>query len=304
MVGMIDPPRTSRRRRSAGAGGEHPGADGHRRRRRHRSGRRQAGGDPRPGHARRRLAALPEDERVRRIDEIGVVGRVAPEHKVLLVDTLKKKGDVVAMTGDGVNNAPAIKAADIGWRWAPAPTWPRTRADGPLRRRLRHDRLRRGTGPQDLRQPGKYVAVRADPARRLRAQLPRRQPVQHRGGRTFTAAQMLWINFLVNTVLGVALGFDQERPGLMRPRPRPRGDSMITRGMIVAVGLSAGLYMAGGGLCLQEATVGAMRRTPMVGSTLARPRSACSSSSPPSKAGAKPSRGSGSDTFHNKQMNC
>ena len=60
------------------------------------------------------FAALTDDERLARIDDIGVVGRVAPEHKVLLANTLKAKGDVVAMTGDGVNDAPAIKAADIG----------------------------------------------------------------------------------------------------------------------------------------------------------------------------------------------
>ena len=60
------------------------------------------------------FAALSEPERLERIDHIGVVGRVAPEHKVLLAETLKKKGHVVAMTGDGVNDAPAIKAADIG----------------------------------------------------------------------------------------------------------------------------------------------------------------------------------------------
>lgn len=60
------------------------------------------------------FAALSDEEAENQIDEIGVLARVAPEHKVRLVKTLKRKGNIVAMTGDGVNDAPSIKAADIG----------------------------------------------------------------------------------------------------------------------------------------------------------------------------------------------
>ena len=60
------------------------------------------------------FAALNDEEALRQVGEIGVIARVTPEHKVRLVEVLKKADKIVAMTGDGVNDAPALKKADIG----------------------------------------------------------------------------------------------------------------------------------------------------------------------------------------------
>ena len=60
------------------------------------------------------FAAMPDEQLRAEVDGIGVVARVAPEDKVRLVSILKEQGNIVAMTGDGVNDAPALTRADIG----------------------------------------------------------------------------------------------------------------------------------------------------------------------------------------------
>ncbi len=190
------------------------------------------------------FAALGEEERLARIDGIGVVGRVAPEHKVLLVETLRKKGHVVAMTGDGVNDAPAIKAADIG--------------------------IAMGSGTEVAKNAGRMILSDDNFATIVKAVEKGRAVYDNlnkfirfvmlelaayiitflgasilniAAGQPFSPSQILYINFLVNAPLGVALGMDKEAPGLMDLAPRSRDASIMTRGLLTTAGL-VGLFMA------------------------------------------------------------
>ncbi|MBW5481204.1 cation-translocating P-type ATPase [Streptomyces bambusae] len=185
------------------------------------------------------FAAMSEEEKLARIDGIGVVGRVAPEHKVVLANTLKKKGEVVAMTGDGVNDAPAIKAADIG--------------------------IAMGSGTDVAKNAGRMIlsddnfatiVYAVEQGRTIYDNLTKyirfvllllvtfvltflgATVLNIAAGEPFTPPQVLWIHFVVNASFGFALGFDRESPGLMRRRPRPRGESVLTRPLLVTVGLS------------------------------------------------------------------
>jgi Ca2+-transporting ATPase len=190
------------------------------------------------------FAALTESERLSRIDQIGVVGRVAPEHKVLLVDTLKQKGQVVAMTGDGVNDAPSIKAAHIG--------------------------IAMGSGTEVAKNAGRMILTDDNFATIVHAVEQGRKLYDNlmkyvrfvlislvafvltflgatllniAAGQPFTPPQVLWIHFFISAPFGVALGLDRATSGLMRLRPRPSDESIVTRGVMLTSGL-VGLYMA------------------------------------------------------------
>ena len=190
------------------------------------------------------FAALSEAERMDRIDGIGVVGRVAPEHKVLMVETLRKKGDVVAMTGDGVNDAPAIKSADIG--------------------------IAMGSGTQVAKNAGRMILTDDNFATIVRAVAEGRKLYDNMlkyirfmlvalvtyvvtfmmasllniaGGQPFSATQVLWINFVITAPVGIALGLDKETPGLMTRVPRPRAASIMSPAVLITVGL-AGVFMS------------------------------------------------------------
>jgi Ca2+-transporting ATPase len=198
------------------------------------------------------FAALSEAERMERIDAIGVVGRVAPEHKVLLAETLKKKGDVVAMTGDGVNDAPAIKAADIGIAMGSGTEV----AKNASRMILSDDNfativyaVEQGRKLYDnLNKYIRFVLLMlvAFVLTFLGASL-----FNIAEGQPFTPGQVLWIHFLISAPFGVALGFDEETAGLMRLQPRDRGESVLTRPMMLTSGL-VGLFIATTALIIIE----------------------------------------------------
>jgi P-type Ca2+ transporter type 2C len=190
------------------------------------------------------FAALDEPERLARIDQIGVVGRVAPEHKVLLVETLKKQGHVVAMTGDGVNDAPSIKAAHIGVAMGSGTEVAKNAA----RMILTDDNFATivravSAGRKLYDNLSKYVrfvliSLVAFVLTFLGATI-----LNIADGQPFSPAQVLYIHFFVSAPFGVALGLDQATAGLMERRPRPSTESIVNRAVQLTSGL-VGLYMA------------------------------------------------------------
>jgi Ca2+-transporting ATPase len=191
------------------------------------------------------FAALSDAELEEQVEDIGVVARVAPEDKVRLVDMLKRKGHVVAMTGDGVNDAPALKRADIGVAMGITGTEVTKEAGEMI---LTDDNfativsaVEGGRGIYDNLM--KYVRIQLIELGAFILLFVLAGVFDVANGAPLTPLQILWINFAIDVVLAVGLGFDAAVPGLMQRKPRDASAPIVDRSLAIRLG-SLALVMA------------------------------------------------------------
>jgi P-type Ca2+ transporter type 2C len=199
------------------------------------------------------FAAMSDEEALRQIDEIGVIARVTPEHKVRLVEILKKAGKIVAMTGDGVNDAPALKKADIGVAMGITGTDVAKEAavmiltDDNFATIIRA--VENGRALYDNLM--KYIRFQMGSLFAFIITFLGAALLNILSGVPFLPLQVLWINFTIDVLLSLGLGLGNPTPGLMQRQPRKAGVQ------ILPARLFARLIIVG--LILAACTLGVMQ---------------------------------------------
>jgi len=191
------------------------------------------------------FAALSDEQLTNQLDEIGVVARVAPEDKIRLVDMLQKKGNIVAMTGDGVNDAPALKKADIGVAMGITGT---EVSKGAAVMILTDDNFATIVkaveyGRSIYDNLSKYIRFQMTALVAFIVSYLGAAIFSIAGGVPFDALVVLYINFLIQVPLAIALGFDKASPGLMDRKPRPLSQPVLSRAQWVRI-IFIGLLVA------------------------------------------------------------
>ncbi|MEM9504025.1 MAG: cation-transporting P-type ATPase, partial [Cyanobacteria bacterium P01_E01_bin.43] len=176
----------------------------------------------------KQLAQMDDHQIVDAIEAGTVFARVAPAQKLQLVEALQSKGDVVAMTGDGVNDAPALKQADIGIAMGKGGTEVAREASAML---LTDDNF---ASIEAAVEEGRTVY------QNLRKAIAFLLPVN--GGESMTilisallardlpilSLQVLWLNMINSITMTVPLAFEAKSPGLMQAPPRNPNEPLIT----------------------------------------------------------------------------
>ena len=177
------------------------------------------------------LDRLDADAFAERVSEIQVYARTNPEQKLRIVDAWRARGAVVAMTGDGVNDAPALQRADIGVAMGITGTDVSKEAaamiladdnfativDAVEEGRRIYDNVRRFVRYMLTTNAGEILIMLLAPLFGLPVPL--------------AATQILWINLVTDGLPAIALGVEPVEEGIMRRPPRPPGESILAGGL-------------------------------------------------------------------------
>jgi len=200
-------------------------------------------------HEGRELDGLSQGEIASLIGKSAVFARVAPEHKMRIVEALQAQGHVVAMTGDGVNDAPALKSADIGVAMGITGTEVTKEAatlvltDDNFASIVRaveegrtiYENIIKFVRFQLSTNVGAILTVLGAPFLGLAT--------------PFTAIQILWVNIIMDGPPAMTLGVEPARPGIMNDRPRQADVGILSVQRLWRIGLY-GATMAVGTLAL------------------------------------------------------
>ncbi|MEW9612431.1 HAD-IC family P-type ATPase [Shinella sp. S4-D37] len=191
------------------------------------------------------LDAMKDEDLRRVVEEISVFARATPEHKLRIVRALQANGHIVAMTGDGVNDAPAVKQADVGVAMGHKGTEAAKEAAQMVllddnfasivaavhEGRTVYDNIRKVIGWTLPTNGGEVLCVIF--AILLGLALP------------MTPVQILWINMILTVTLGLVLAFEPSEPGVMRRPPRPRAAPILSRFLVWRIAFVSLIFMLG-----------------------------------------------------------
>ncbi len=189
------------------------------------------------------IAELNDDELLKLLPKISVIARSTPTIKMRVVKLLKKQGNVVAVTGDGINDAPALKNADVGIAMGISGTEVSKEAsdivllDDSFSTIVKaiawgrgiYENFKRFIQFQLTVNVSSVVVVFTSILLGLKA--------------PFTALQLLWINIIMDGPPALTLGLEPIYDDLMSRKPTKRSDNILSRTMLIRIGLT-GLYIS------------------------------------------------------------
>ncbi len=206
------------------------------------------------------LDAMNDTELERQVEHIAVYARVSPENKIRIVKAWQRRGQVVAMTGDGVNDAPALKAADIGCAMGVTGT---DVAKGAADMSLTDDNF--ATIVDAVREGrGIYANIRKVVGFLLGTNIGevltvfvammlwRKTPL--------LSMQLLWINLVTDGLPAIALGMEAVESDVMEHKPKAKSEGLFAHGMGLRTALQGVMFgaLALAGFCIGEKYTGVL----------------------------------------------